>query len=63
MAWEDRTDEQKAQAEREAAEYAATDDDRTYAVIINGQLAYTVCGIRSARVVAAKGGTIREASE
>lgn len=63
MAWEDRTDEQKAQAEREAAEYDATNDDRTYEVLVDNRVIYTVRGINSARVVAGTTGTYHEVSE
>ncbi len=60
MAWEDRTPEQQAEAERAAAEYAATDDDKTYEVTTGGGTKLTVTGINSARVVAGSTGTFRE---
>lgn len=63
MAWEDRTPEEQAQAEREAEEYAARDDNKTYQVLVDGKAIYTVRGINSARVVAGKGGTIHQISD
>jgi hypothetical protein len=59
MAWEDRTPEQKAQARREAAERAKTDDNHTYVVTTGKGTRLTVKGINSARVVAGKDGTYR----
>lgn len=59
MAWEDRTKAQKAQARREAAEYARTDDDKTY-VVTTGKSRITVTGRNSARAVAGKDGVITE---
>lgn len=59
MAWEDRTKAEKRRARREAAEYAATDDDKTY-VVTKGSARFTVKGRNSARVVAGKDGVIKE---
>jgi hypothetical protein len=60
MAWEDRTNAQKAQARREAKEYARTDDDKTYEVITGKGTRITVSGINSAKAVAGKDGTYQE---
>ncbi len=60
MAWEDRTKAQKAQARREAAEYARTDDNKTYVVTTPKGTRITVTGRNSARAVAGKDGVIKE---
>lgn len=59
MAWEDRTKAEKRKARREAAEYARTDDDKTY-VVTKGSSRFTVKGRNSARAVAGKDGVIKE---
>lgn len=61
MAWEDRTPAQKRQARREAAEYAKTDDNKTYIVTAANGTRLRVKGINSARVVAGKDGKVKEA--
>lgn len=60
MAWEDRTRKQKAQARREAAQYARTDDNKTYVVTTAKGSRLIVQGINSARAVAGKDGTFEE---
>jgi hypothetical protein len=57
MAWDDRTPEEQAEAERYAAEYARTNDDYDYDVITPKGTHIRVHGINSARVVAGKTGT------
>ena len=57
MAWEDRTREQKAQARREAAERAKTDDNHIYVVTTAKGTRLIARGINSARVLAGKDGT------
>lgn len=53
MAWEDRTKAEKRQARREAAEYAATDDDKTYELVDDkSRRRYAVTGRNSAAAVA-----------
>ncbi len=59
MAWEDRTRSEKRRARREAAAYAATDDDLIYQVITPKGTRVTVRGINSAKVVAGKTGTYK----
>ena len=59
MAWEDRTRKEKAEARRQAREYAATDDDYDYVVTWPDKPNFrvTVHGINSAKAVAGKTGT------
>jgi uncharacterized protein (DUF849 family) len=60
VAWEDRTEEQKAEARRASAAYRARDDDKTYEVTTGKGTQVTVTGRNSAKVVAGKDGTYRE---
>jgi len=57
MAWEDRTPAEKAQARREAAKRAATDDTHIYDVVTSAGTRLVAAGITSARVLAGKDGT------
>jgi len=57
MAWEDRTPAEQAQARREAATRAATDDTHTYDVVTSKGTQLVARGINSAKVLAGKDGT------
>jgi hypothetical protein len=60
MAWEDRTEAQKAEARRDAQAYARTDDNHTYEVTTPKGTKLTAKGINSAKVLAGKGGTYKK---
>lgn len=62
MAWEDRTRKQKAQARRDAARRAVSDDDHTYVVTTGKGSQLIARGIQSAKVLAGRDGTYRRAS-
>lgn len=63
MAWEDRTPAEKQGAQRDARDYARTDDHHTYAVVTERGTNLTVHGIHSARATAGRHGTYHRQDE